>query len=454
MRSICTSVVIAAASMLLVVPFATAADLEAEIADMKQRMEAMEDQLQAQNDELTEAQATVKEQTALIENSGLEEREDVSALSKFIEGVDMSAWVAASYNYNFAGSSGAFDPANLNYGYNWSSNTFQLDQAWISIDKAPTEESRGGFHIDLQAGQLTQHSGYDADIQFNPDGTVILDPTTGDPVTTPASLPIAPGVGIYSAYVSYLAPIFNGVQIDAGIMPTIIGWEVEQQNANWNITRGATWGLQPVTNTGALVTVPIGNFTVQLGANNEPIAGAGTDPNGGKGLTSKVSYGAEKWGASLGVNWGSPSDAAEAKSKGIVDVILWADPLDNLSAYINYDYVFVEQYGNLGNVGAHGLAVGARLGIIDSTGIAARVEYIHDQSGEVFRNADTPGDLVTVTGTIDHQLTDGLTLKAEVRWDHDDDSVFPIRETPINGCDATACQNDQVALIAQLMYEF
>ena len=42
MRSICTSVVIAAASMLLVVPFATAADLEAEIADMKQRMEAIE----------------------------------------------------------------------------------------------------------------------------------------------------------------------------------------------------------------------------------------------------------------------------------------------------------------------------------------------------------------------------------------------------------------------------
>ena len=141
MRSICTSVVIAAASMLLVVPFATAADLEAEIADMKQRMEAMEDQLQAQNDELTEAQATVKEQTALIENSGLEEREDVSALSKFIEGVDMSAWVAASYNYNFAGSGQGGDPINENFGYAWTSNTFQLDQAWISIDKAPTEES-------------------------------------------------------------------------------------------------------------------------------------------------------------------------------------------------------------------------------------------------------------------------------------------------------------------------
>ena len=428
MRSICTSVVIAAASMLLVVPFATAADLEAEIADMKQRMEAMEDQLQAQNDELTEAQATVKEQTALIENSGLEEREDVSALSKFIEGVDMSAWVAASYNYNFAGSGGAFAPPNLNYGYDWSSNTFQLDQAWISIDKAPTEESRGGFHMDLQAGALTQTDGYNGGIS------------------------IAPNVGIYSAYVSYLAPLFNGVQIDAGIMPTIIGWEVEQQNANWNITRGATWSMQPVTNTGVLVTVPIGNFTVQMGALNEPVTGAGTDPNGGKGVTSKISYGAEKWGASFGVNWGGPSGAIGSKNRGIADVILWVDPLDNLSAYINYDYVWAEDYsGNTG--GAHALAVGARLGIIDSTGIAARVEYINDQ-GDVFifrptSSAVANGNIVTVTGTVDHQLTDGLTLKAEVRWDHEDNPAFPIRELG-----TSPLQNDQVAAIAQLLYEF
>ena len=430
MRSICTSVVIAAASMLLVVPFATAADLEAEIADMKQRMEAMEDQLQAQNDELTEAQATVKEQTALIENSGLEEREDVSALSKFIEGVDMSAWVAASYNYNFAGSGPGAGPPNLNYGYTWNSNTFQLDQAWISIDKAPTEESRGGFHIDLEAGQLTQ---------------------VGN-----GNSAIAPPVGIYSAYVSYLAPLFNGVQIDAGIMPTIIGWEVEQQNANWNITRGATWSLQPVTNVGALVTVPVGNFTIQVGALNEPIGGAFPDVNSGKAVTSKVAYSAEKFGASLGVNYGSPSGDPVptvpanlgVKSQGIVDAIIWVDPLDNLSAYINYDYVFQTTYGGV-DQDVHAVAVGARLGIIDSTGIAGRVEYIHDPSG-VFRpvTPSTPGDLVTVTGTIDHALADGLTLKAEVRWDHDDEALFPIRTG------STTVRNDQVAAIAQLLYEF
>ena len=425
MRSICTSVVIAAASMLLVVPFATAADLESEIADMKQRMEAMEDQLQAQNDELTQAQATVKEQTALIENSGLEEREDVSALSKFIEGVDFSAWVAASYNYNFAGSGQGGVPFNENFGYAWTSNTFQLDQAWISIDKAPTEESRGGFHMDLEAGQLTQ---------------------VGNPGN------IAPAVGIYSAYVSYLAPLFNGVQIDAGIMPTIIGWEVEQQNANWNITRGATWGLQPVTNVGALVTVPIGNFTVQVGALNNPIAGNLPDTNNGKAITSKLSYGAEKFGASVGVNWGSNGAVAnptDTQSEGIVDVILWVDPLDNLSAYINYDYVF-QTAQNGTETSANAVAVGARLGIIDSTGIAARFEYIADPDG-IRRDPASglaAGDLITLTGTVDHQLTDGLTLKAEVRWDHDDVAVFPIRQA------GGALQKDQVVALAQLLYEF
>ena len=279
--------------------------------------------------------------------------------------------------------------------------------------------------MDLEAGQLTQ---------------------VGNPGN------IAPAVGIYSAYVSYLAPLFNGVQIDAGIMPTIIGWEVEQQNANWNITRGATWGLQPVTNVGALVTVPIGNFTVQVGALNNPIAGNLPDTNNGKAITSKLSYGAEKFGASVGVNWGSNGAVAnptDTQSEGIVDVILWVDPLDNLSAYINYDYVF-QTAQNGTETSANAVAVGARLGIIDSTGIAARFEYIADPDG-IRRDPASglaAGDLITLTGTVDHQLTNGLTLKAEVRWDHDDVAVFPIRQA------GGALQKDQVVALAQLLYEF
>ena len=135
-----------------------------------------------------------------------------------------------------------------------------------------------------------------------------------------------------------------------------------------------------------------------------------------------------------------------------MDVILWADPLDNLSAYINYDYVFGTPYGGQ-TEGAHALNVGARLGIIDSTGIAMRVEYVNEPANGaiLFRPSSLDeatallldGNIVTVTGTVDHQLTDGLTLKTEVRWDYETDGTFPRSNS-----------KDQVAMIAQLLYEF
>ena len=49
----------------------------------------------------------------------------------------------------------------------------------------------------------------------------------------------------------------------------------------------------------------------------------------------------------------------------------------------------------------------------------------------------------SVTGTVDHALTDNLTAKVEVRWDNDDTSPF------IQGSD-----NNQVVAIGQIMYEF
>lgn len=437
MRSIWKTVALATAGLLFVPQLAAAADLEAEVADMKKRMEVMEDQIRVQNDELAEAQATVEKQTEVIEKAGLEEREDVSALSAFIESTDFNAWVAVSYNYNFQGSSdapgGGTLPANAGMPHHPFSNTFQLDQAWIEIDKAPTEESRAGGHIDLQAGVSTTTAGV-------------------------APLVAAPPVGIYSAYVSYLAPIWKGVQIDGGILPTILGAEVEQTNANFNITRGRTWGLQPVTNTGFLVSMDvIDGFTVQAGMLNEPIAGTAVDVNRGKALTSKVSYSAEKFGASVGVNWGRAGAGGGAPltnvSTGIADVILSVDPTDNLSAYINYDYVWTtaNNFGTgLGNTSTHAVSVAGRLGILDSTGLALRYEYIHAAASF----APTAATAHTITGTVDHGLTDNLTMKVEVRYDHTTPGTIPTRTPVATPPTAFPTRQGQTVALAQLLYEF
>ena len=95
-----------------------------------------------------------------------------NALSAFIESTEISAWAAASYNVNFrnpqkklngddpagdvtnrsAGRTNQGTSGGLFYLYFPESNTFQLDQAWIGINKAPTEESRAGYNLDLIAG--------------------------------------------------------------------------------------------------------------------------------------------------------------------------------------------------------------------------------------------------------------------------------------------------------------
>jgi hypothetical protein len=493
MRSIRKNVAIAAAGLLLVPQIAAAADLETEVADMKQRMEVMEDQLRTQSDDLAAAKATVEKQNEVIEQAGLEEREEVSALSAFIEQVDFGSFVAASYNYNFRGTSDPLrapfgcDPtltppaansctivnqpgtqnnnfnqgianggqlARIFYPQHANPNTFQLDQAWISIDKAPTEESRAGMHMDVVAG-----NGF-----------------TSTPVGSDA-------IGLYSAYVSYLAPIGPGLQIDAGIMPTIIGWEVENANGNWNITRGNSWGLQPVTSTGFLASMEVvEGITVMAGMLNDPIVREALDTNKAKALTAKVAYEAEKFGASVGINWGRAGNGLNGnvnQSQGILDVILWADPLDNLSAYINYDYRFEDNrwasdpYGVFGlssDLAVHAVAVAARLGVLDNMGVAVRYEFIHsdDQTpvGQGGLNGSTVANLLqfdgvavvqSVTGTVDYGLTDNLTLKTEVRYDHANPRVFANKDglagTGTAPFDITGHQSQIVAL-AQLIYEF
>lgn len=479
MRSIRNNVAIAAAGLLLVPHVAAAADLEAEISDMKQRMEAMEDQLRAQNDDLAAAQATVEKQNEVIEKAGLEEREEVSALSAFIEQVDFGSFVAVSYNYNFTGTSdgnnggapgfnGAYaTPGTQGTAFNngsaaplgalWypqhaNTNTFQLDQAWISIDKAPTEESRAGMHIDLTAGNgLTQ---------------------------TPAGA----SVDVYSAYVSYLAPIASGIQLDAGIMPTIIGWEVEQANGNWNITRGITWGLQPVTSTGFLTSMEVvEGFTFMIGMLNDPIARVPVDNNKAKALTTKLVYEAEKFGGSVGLNYGRVNFGTNGnvnQSKGMLDVILWVDPLENLSAYVNYDYHFEENrwaadplglFGAKSDLTIHAVAVGARLGILDNMGVAARYEFVSGEDetpvGQGGLNGATVANLLqydgkavahSITGTVDFGLTDGLTLKTEVRYDTTNPRIFNNKDgNPGTGApfDVTG-KESQIVALAQLIYEF
>ena len=346
-----------------------------------------------------------------------------SSLSSMLENTDVSGWVAASYNYNFEGlhnddldnsSPGNGNPGGVGQTHP-NANSFQLDQVWISIDNAATEDSRGGVHIDYKWG--VQNGG-----------------TMGD---------------LHTAYVSYLAPIGEGVNLDVGLLPTMIGAEVQQTTQNFNITRGLVWGMQPVTNVGAVLSTDLGGgLGVAIGILNDPLSNSLNDDDNNKGITAQVSYATDDMSVAATLVWGGNDVEPDTISAGgifgdnvgFLDILVACGGSGKTEAWFDYTLRWVDVGGFSEDYYQHGIAVAARTEVSDDLGIAVRAE------GVFSRLAKTSGtfsnNLWSFTGTADYALTDNLTAKGEVRVDIDSDDGFH--------------ENEDVAgtIFAQLTYAF
>ncbi|MBB83762.1 MAG: hypothetical protein CL931_08130 [Deltaproteobacteria bacterium] len=430
MRSNLITVVTAVASIVLTAGVATADQVQEQLMLMEQRMAEMEDRLQATSDELAAAQATVVEQKDLLIDSGLYEDEGLrSGAGGFFESVDISGVAAASYNHRViegeeaTGGNPLFKTPNA--------NTFQLDQIWMIVDKAPTEDSRGGFHAEFVAGTSanSQIGG------LNNDGTV----------------------GIYSAYASYLAPVGNGVQIDLGQIPTPLGAEVVQTNGNYFITQGAVFGLQPVVHTGVAFTTQLtDSLGFTGGIVNDVYSDTGFSGDNDKAYYGQFQYSGDTFGLNVGGIIGD-ADAGECGVAGVgnnaecrvslVDVVLSADPTDNLSIWVNYDWKHSNGASNANNGDAHGISGAGRLALSDDMGISSRVEYIWTE--DTLAGAADDSELLTVTGTIDKTLAEGLVGRLELRYDTAiEGNGFAARG------DAVGTNNDSLVALWQMYYEF
>ena len=400
MRSIKT-VALVAATLLLVPQLAAAADLDTEVQEMKNRLEQMETQLKAQDQELAAAK---------------EDRTATSALSSFLESTDISGFVAGGWSWvKDEDAAGATIADN---------NTFAVQQYWIEMNKAPTEESRAGFNIALQGGQFCTVGGCGG-------------PTQGD----------ANNVHLYSANVSYLAPIGSGLTVTAGIMPTLIGYEVENQNGNFFITRSLLWDQQPVTSTGVTAGYNITDqLSLTVGAINAPIADVRFSNATPKSITSLLAFSAEKFYVSAGLNWGHLSGSNGAggdNSRGIFDVIVTVNPIEKLLIGVNYDYHFGDDAAGNSNLDVNGISVFSTFDVIDSTSIGARFDWMKSESAAGVED----GKVWAITATVAHKITDGLTGKVEYRYDDVD-----VANAGLGWGNANGDNRNQV--LVQMMYEF
>jgi len=453
-----------------------AEDVQEQLRQMQDRLQSMEDKLQATNDQLGAANQRVEEQSALIENSGLAEgRGASSGLGCLVCDWKIGGWVAGSYNYNLKDPNDAnndglagtnlgnpgthdaifYDPLHPDH------NSFALDQVWFEIEKEISEENRAGFRLDMVYGKTAKWlngggawGGLANDTGWRDDSALY----------------------IHQAYVQYAPPIGpEGTTIKFGKFATLIGAEVPGTIYNYNITRGQVWNLlEPVDHIGILVGGPIGDsgFDWAIGGVNG-FAQDDPDVNDRKSVTGHVGWSNDQFAVGVNGIWGGERWANDGDESGLVNLLVKWTPSDRFGMYLNGDFGWMDepQGTNLDPMG-WGVSLAGRYGITERTGIALRGEYAADEDGFILCRGRSGGltdhsdgcdftnptgdqeldHVISVTGTLDHLLTDQLMVRAEARWDLVDLDDGPTDIYAQNNDFWT--EDDQITLFLEVVYNF
>jgi hypothetical protein len=441
-----------------------AEDVQEQLRQMQDRLQTMEDKLQATNDQLGAANQRVEEQSVLIENSGLAEgRGASSGLGCLVCDWRIGGWVAGSYNYNLNdpndANNGGLGQTNMGNGSLFydplhpDHNSFALDQVWFEIEKEISEENRAGFRADFVYGKTAKW--------LNGGGAWGgLANSTGDFDDS--------ALYIHQAYVQYAPPIGpEGTVMKFGKFATLLGAEVAGTIYNYNITRGQVWNLlEPIDHIGVLVGGPIGEsgFDWAVGGVNG-FTQDDPDRNDQKSVTGHLGWASDQF--SVGVNgiWGGERYANDGDESGTVNLLAKWTPSDRFGMYLNGDFGWMnEPQGTDLDPYGWGVSLAGRFGITDRTGIALRGEFVRDHDGYILYGGKFGGltdasdvteidQVWSVTGTVDHLLTDQLMVRAEARWDLVDLDDGP-SDIYYENNNYPGTEDDQITLFLEVVYNF
>src|SRR6266404_4841632 len=167
-----------------------------------------------------------------------EEKQNEGIMS-FFRTTELSGFVDAYYGYNF--NHPGVDTQLRNF--DTKSSQFSLNLAKVVLEKKPISDSRLGFRTDLAFGPATEivHAS-------EPGGADVFK-------------------HIQQAYLSYLAPVGKGLQIDVGKFVTPNGAEVIETKDNWNYSRSLLFALAiPYYHFGVRATYAVNNKITVMGA--------------------------------------------------------------------------------------------------------------------------------------------------------------------------------------------
>jgi putative OmpL-like beta-barrel porin-2 len=277
---------------------------------------------------------------------------------------------------------------------------FRVSMAQIWLAKAPTAASRAGYKVKLSVG---------------PASTIVQ---SLEPGSSPVLQTIEEG------FISYLAPLGKGLQVDVGKFVTQHGAEVIETKDNWNYSRSLLFALAiPYYHSGVRATY----------APNDKISFMANLVNGWNNVVEN--NGAKTFGAqvivkptaalSLVQNYMAgpeqPDNSVDWRQLSDTTVTYTVNP--KLSVMGNYDYGTDTVAGVRGHW--QGLAAYAKMQATPWLAVSPRFEIYDDASG---LTTGVVQKLKEATATLELKPTDTFMWRIEYRTELSDTAVFKTRD--------------------------
>ncbi|TMA36539.1 MAG: hypothetical protein E6J87_00305 [Deltaproteobacteria bacterium] len=486
MRTVGRWVGLAVTGLLVSGPAYASSEVDKELSEMRELVKGLEQKVDAQQEQIEHQSGLLQDAQKVVREQQQEQNEQgaLSGVGEFWQAIDVNMSVASSYSYNFRNptehTGTGHNGQNLNQGvdgafypFHGDHNSFQVDQVWLDIGKAVTDESRAGFMFSILYGNT---AAFDAQGFTNNVNTVGTNPLSTGGGRRGNANDSTSDYYVAQAYVKYLAPVGEGVEFDFGKFNTLLGAEVADASKNWNITRGNEWTLlQSIDHLGLLASTKVGPLSFAAGVVNQNsilhsspdinseksyLGKIGFTPNDMFSVAANVLYGAEGSESTIGgfgglscgvLHSNGTCSTVNGRRTGLVD-LLATFTSDSFSAWLDGDYSWLEGTG----AAAWGIALAGKVPLTDVFSAALRLEYLEDQENWFGLLGSRHSQIYGATGTLAYELAENLTLKGEVRYDYVNEALAGaggVHEFATNSGSGNGAE-DQVVGVAQVVYAF
>ena len=381
---------------------AQSTDIDQRVADLQKQVEALRAELAALKPKPAEASASVPANN-LVSGSTAQapaQPNPLAGISSVLGGATINGLVDAYYGYNsnhpIAGT--GTTPFTV------TNSQFSLNLIELTLDKAPDKEAPLGYHVGLGWGQAM-------------DAVNNTDPYSAVPGSTKSAQFLKEG------YLSYLAPIGKGLQVDVGKFVTPAGAEVIESNANWNYSRSLLF----------YYAIPYYHFGMRAKYTfNDKVALTGFVLNGWNNIIDNNT--GKTGGVSLALNltkklsltqnylFGPEQLKNNGDFRHLSDTVIAYNATPKLSLQANMDYGREMKWAATNHSADwSGIAGYARYAFNPKLAIAGRYEYFNDHDGWA---TATRQHMQEVTATVERKIATHMVSRLEYRHDVSNRNFF------------------------------